>query len=180
MSTLPLRIGLLVVLYISFGVSLFESVPMLPDRVATHFDAAGAANGWMTRSTHLVFMSVFGLVFPLFLIGVCWSIRFLPAGLVNIPHREYWLADERRSETASYLVRHAVWFACLAIGFVIGLHWLIVLSNQRQPPQLLIVWVLGVVGPFLVGVAVWVICLYRRFRIEGQANDTMPPSAVVN
>jgi hypothetical protein len=171
MNTLPLRIGLLVVLYIGFGVSLFESVPMLPERVATHFDGAGAANGWMTRSTHLVCMSVFGLVFPLFLIGV----RFLPAGLVNIPHREYWLADERRGETASYLVRHAVWFACLALGFVIGLHWLIVLSNQRQPPQLPIAWVLGVVGPFLVGVAAWVICLYRRFRIEGPAGGNMPP-----
>ena len=177
MNTLPLRIGLLVVLYIGFGVSLFESVPMLPNRVATHFDAAGMANGWMSRSTHLLFMSVFGLVFPLFLIGVCWSIRFLPAGLVNIPHREYWLADERRSETASYLVWHAVWFACLALGFVIGLHWLIVFSNQRQPPPLPIMWVLAVLGPFLAGVAAWVFCLYRRFRhnsIRGDSTEESP------
>ncbi len=175
MNTLPLRIGLLVVLYIGFGVSLFESVALLPEQVATHFDGAGVPNVWMSRSLHLVFMSVFGLAFPLFLIGICWSIRFLPAGLVNLPHREYWLADERRNETASYLVRHAVWFACLALGFVIGLHWLVVLANQRQPPQLPIVWVLGVVGPFLVGVAVWVCCLYRRFRVEGPAGGNTPP-----
>lgn len=174
MNTLPLRIGLLVVLYISFGVSLFESASMLPERVATHFNAAGAANGWMSRTDHLALISGFALAFPLFLIGICWSIRFLPAGLVNIPHREYWLADERRNETASYLVRHSVWFACLALGFVIGLHWLIVLSNQRQPPQLPIAWVLGVVGPFLAGVAAWVICLVRRFRIKGPDGD-MPP-----
>ncbi|MEK6258983.1 MAG: DUF1648 domain-containing protein [Planctomycetota bacterium] len=176
MNTLPLRIGLLVVLYVCFGVSLFASAAWLPDRVATHFDMAGVANGWMSRSTHLMFMSVFGLVFPNFLICICWSIRFLPAGLVNIPHREYWLADERRSETASYLVRHSVWFACLALGFVIGLHGLVVLSNQRQPPQLPVVWVLGVAGPFLVGVAAWVICLYRRFRIAGPDGGTMPPA----
>lgn len=175
MNTLPLRIGLLVVLYVCFGVSLFASASMLPERVATHFDGAGVANGWMIRSTHLMCMSVFGLVFPNFLIGICWSIRFVPAGLVNIPHREYWLADERRSETASYLVWHAVWFACLALGFVIGLHWLVVLSNQRQPPQLPIAWVLGVVGPFLVGVAVWVICLVRHFRIAEPGGGTMPP-----
>ena len=167
MNTRPLRIGLLVLLYVCFGLSLFVSASLLPERVATHFNGAGQPNDWMSRTTHLIFMAAFGLVFPLFLIGVCWAIRFLPASLVNIPHRDYWLADERRAESASYLAWHAVWFGCLAQGFVIGLHWLVVLSNQRQPPSLPIAWVLGVIVPFLLGVAAWVFCLYRRFRSEG-------------
>ena len=167
MNTRPLRIGLLVLLYVCFGVSLFVSASMLPERVATHFNGVGQPNGWMSRTTHLIFMAAFGVVFPLFLIGVCWATRFLPAGLVNIPHRDYWLADARRAESASYLAWHAVWFGCLAQGFVIGLHWLVVWSNQRQPPSLPIAWVLGVTVPFLLGVAAWVFCLYRRFRAVG-------------
>lgn len=172
MNTRHLRIWLLLALFVCFGVSLIVSASMLPERVATHFNGAGQPDGWMTRATHLCCMAAFGGLFPLFLIGVCWGTQFLPAGLVNIPHREHWQATERRAESTSYLTWHAVWFGCLALGFVIGLHWLIVLGNRRQPVELPIVWVLRILIPFLAGVAAWVFCLYRRFRAPCEPPQT--------
>lgn len=176
MNSRHLRIGLFVVLLVCFGGSLYVSVPMLPERVATHFNGAGQPDGWMARATHLWCMAAFGVLFPLFLIGVCWGTRFLPAGLVNIPHREHWLAPERRADTVSYMTWHAVWFGCLALGFVIGLHWLIVFSNRRQPVGLPLVWMLGILVPFLTGVAAWVFCLYRRFRVRQTTSSPFSAS----
>jgi len=174
MSTRTLRVGLLMLLQASFLASLFASAALLPERVATHFNGAGQPDGWMTRTTHLMFMGIFGLIFPLFLIGICWGTRFLPVGLVNIPHREYWLASERKAESTAYLAWHAVWFGCLAECFVIGLHWLVVFSNQRQPVQLPLQWMLGILSPFLLGVAVWVYSLYRRFgRVDSGQNSNL-------
>ena len=171
MSRFHLSVALLVLLFTFFGMSVVATVPLLPARVATHFDAAGEPNGWMTRDDHLGFMCGFGLAFPLGIIGICWSVRFLPVGCLNIPHKEYWLAKEHRAETDDYLFRHSIWLGCLGVGFVTGLHWVTVLSNLCQPVQLPVVWVVGVAGSFLTGTALWVICLFRRFRIPVGARE---------
>ena len=172
MTTYQLRIALLVGLYACFALSLYFSASLLPDRTATHFNGAGQADGWMSRSEHLLFMGAFGLLFPLSMIGIFWSIRFLPKQLVNIPHRDYWLADERRAESTAYLGWHSIWFGALMLTFVIGLHWLIVLSNQLQPASLPFVWLMMVLGPFLLGVAGWVYCLQRHFHPPGAESQS--------
>ena len=87
----------------------------LPESVATHFNGAVRPDGWMSRSDHQSFMLKFGLLFPLFVVVLCFATRFVPANLINVPHREYWLAPERRKETFDYLFRHSLWFACLAM-----------------------------------------------------------------
>ena len=158
-------LALLLVLYASFVTSLIWAASILPPEVATHFNAAGVPDGWMSRSTHLLVMSGFGFAFPIFFIAVFWSSRFIPSCLVNIPHRDYWLSPEHRAESAQYLIRHSFWLACLAMAFVIGLNVLVVFSNQRQPVQLPLAWAMLVMGPFLCGVLAWVVLLYRHFQL---------------
>lgn len=162
----PLRIPaiLLALLYACFLGYWAFSGSQLPERVATHFNGSGQPNGWMSRSANQIFMLVFGFAFPLFIVLLCYATRFLPSGLVNIPHREYWLAPERRQATSGYLVRHSFWFACLAVGFVLGMQCSIVLANRQTPPHLSTALLLAVVGPFLAGTAVWVVVLFRHFR----------------
>lgn len=168
MSRFQLSVVVLILLFIVFGASMVATSSMLPDRVATHFDAAGKPNDWMNRSAHLTFMSIFGVLFPAFIIGICWCTRFLPKSMINIPHREYWLAADRRQESADYLFQHSIWLGCLGLGFVTGLHWAVVFSNQRQPVELPAVWVFSIAGLFLLGTAVWVYGLYRRFQAPGR------------
>jgi ABC-type Fe3+ transport system permease subunit len=180
MKTHSLRIALLAGLFFCFVLSLIVSASLLPDRVATHFNGAGQADGWMSRSTHLLWMAAFGLLFPTFMIGVFWSTRFLPSSMINIPHRDYWLADERRAETASFLVWHSVWFGCLTQGLVIGIHWLVVLSNQRQPPTLPFLWVMAILAPFFLGIAAWVITLQQRFRAPDVETESLANAPVAD
>mgnify|MGYP000982640530 CR=1 FL=1 len=98
-----------------FLLYLFSSASQLPQCVASHFNAAGEANGWMSRSAYVIFTSVFGLCLPLFIIGVFFTIRFMPVSIISLPNRDYWLAPERRVETNAYFMRQALWLACIIL-----------------------------------------------------------------
>lgn len=174
MTRCRLSLLVLVVLLIAFGISLVASIPLLPNRVATHFNAAGVPNGWMSRSQHLVAMAAFGFGLPLFIMGMCWSARYLPTSAINIPHRDYWLAAHRRDESVDYLFRQSIWLACLETGFITGLHWTVVFSNARQPVDLPLTWILSLMGSFLAGLIAWIVCLYRHFH----RPDSQPASPI--
>ena len=164
MKPLWILVLILVVLYQCFLGCWVWSGSQLPERVATHFNSAGEANGWMSRSGHQMFMLVFGLAFPMGIVLLSYATRFLPRGMVNIPHRDYWLAPERRRETSSYLAHHSLWLACLAVCFVIGLEFSIVQANRQHPPHLSLSALLAVVVPFLAGTMIWVLIVMRHFR----------------
>lgn len=177
MTRFRLSLLVLAILMVAFGASLIASIPMLPNRVATHFNAAGAPDGWMSRSQHLVFMAALGFGLPLFIMGMCWTARYLPMSAINIPHRDYWLAADRRDETVNYMFHQSIWLACLETGFMTGLHWAVVFSNLRQPVDLPLAWILSLTGVFLVGLAAWIVSLYRRFR-RPDSHPTSPVATV--
>jgi Domain of unknown function (DUF1648) len=58
---------------LAFGVRYWQVWDRLPLRVASHFDAAGRANGWMTRGASLYF----DLIFLAFLAGVFFAVLFV-------------------------------------------------------------------------------------------------------
>lgn len=155
---------LLVLLYACFLGYWAWAGTQLPERVATHFNGSGEPNGWMSSSGNQIFILIFGFVFPLFIIGLCFAARFLPAFLVNIPNRQYWLAPERKIETLGYFGRHSLWLACLMVGFVIGIQYSIVQANREIPPHLATSVLLQVMVPFLLGTVIWLVILLRHFR----------------
>jgi serine/threonine-protein kinase len=164
MKTSRTPVAILSLLYLFFLGYLLFSSGQLPDLVATHFDGSGRPNGWMSRSSHLLFTLVLGLAFPLFVVAILFVVRFLPDSIINIPHRDYWLAAGRRADTFAYLFRHSLWFACIGVSFVTSVHYLIVQANAQRPAQLSAPWLLGMAGCFLVSLAFWGIFLILHFR----------------
>ncbi len=164
MKSIRIPLFLLFLLYICFLGYWAWSGTQLPDRVATHFDGPGQPNGWMSRANNQAFTLVFGLAFPLFIVGLTYATRFLPSSLVNIPNRQYWLVPERKQETSDYLVRHSLWLACLLVGFVTGIQYSIVQANKQSPPHLSSSTLLQVLAPFLAAVVVWLVVLFHHFR----------------
>jgi hypothetical protein len=161
----PLRTPIipLVLLYLCFLGYWAWSFSQLPERIATHFNLSGQPNGWMSRAANQWLVLLLSLFFPSFVVLLSYVARFVP-GIVNVPHREYWLAPERRIETSNYLVRLSLWFACLAVWFVMGIEYSIVQANQQSLPHLSNSMLLLVVGPFLIGTVVWAGVLLRHFR----------------
>lgn len=164
MNSRSLPAILLVLFYILFLASLLVSAGQLPETVATHFDFDGVPNGMMSRSAHLWFMGITGLVFPLVLVGVFALVRRLPVSFIHVPHHDYWLSATRKEQTFQYLFHHSLWLAAMAVAFMLGLNWLVVVANQRQPVHLSTPLVLALGGCFLAGVVIWIVGLLRHFQ----------------
>lgn len=143
--------------------SVAISHAILPDRVASHFDASGTPNRWTSRSRYTLELGSLGIGLPALLVGVFYSVRFFPPSLINLPQRDYWLAPERCRETFAVLFRSGLWLACFESLFIVGIQILLVAANRANPVRLSsAAWVL--LAGFLVGVAAWIIVFVRRFQ----------------
>jgi hypothetical protein len=137
---------------------------LLPVVVASHFDAAGVANGFMPRAFYVRFMLVFVVALPAALV-LLPSLAFgHPKARINLPHRKYWLAPERRAESIGFLRRHAARFGSLLVVFLCYVHGLVLRANANVPPNLEAAWFVGGLVFLLLAMIVWTAALMRRFR----------------
>jgi Protein of unknown function (DUF1648) len=164
MTRLQISVIVLALSMLAMALSLAAAATLLPAQVASHFNAAGQPDAWTSRTNHMVMMGFVGLGLPLIMASIFWVVRFLPAAVVNLPHREYWLAPARRPQTAAILLELGLWFVALQNLFFLVIHWLVVAANRQAPVQLSwVVWPALIVYLLLVGGWLW--CLWRRFQL---------------
>jgi len=121
---MPLRRVLVLVMSV-LALALFAQAlywgPQLPERMASHFDLQNRVNGWMSRNGFLALtvgvealMTVMFLALPLLL-------ERIPDALINLPHKEYWLAPPRRAESLAQMSSGLLAIGCatLSLLFVI-------------------------------------------------------------
>ena len=137
----------------------------LPERIATHFGAIGVPNGFMTRGTYLAFIAGIAVGIPTLLGAVIGAAIRRSPGAVNIPNRDYWLAPPRRAATGEYLLRHTARLAAGIALFVLALHFVLIRANALSPPRLDFASFAWTLAGALAGVALWIVCLHRRFRL---------------
>ena len=108
----------------------------LPDEVATHFDLNGHADGWMSKTGFISFALVlqFGLAVMMF--GFGWLIKVLPTSMINIPNREYWLADERRDQTLAESQSMMGWIAAGTAVMLMVMFYLSIEANLGEEKRL--------------------------------------------
>lgn len=139
----------------------------LPERIAVHFAADGSPNGFETREGYRHFLLMFGLGLPLAAaLFVAVLPNLLPASLINLPNKDYWLAPERRAQSMLYLSAHGFWLGCLLLLLMCGVHALVVSANAaaasgQHLAGSTFLWVLGL---FFSGMAAWAATLMLRFR----------------
>lgn len=81
------------------ALQLVHASRVLPATMAVHFNAAGRADGYGSRSSFVLFFAgMFALLWFLFEL-ISLAIRRAPASLINMPKKDYWLAPERRDAT---------------------------------------------------------------------------------
>jgi hypothetical protein len=124
--------ALWVIIGLQFGLSLHQ----LPARLASHFNASGAADGWMDRGTFIASWIATVVFLNVLVIGICWGIRFLPASMFNLPHRDYWLSPAQRPTTMRAMLEFGFGLA-FAITLLFGeLYGQTLKANELQPPHL--------------------------------------------
>lgn len=137
----------------------------LPEHVASHFGPGGLADGWMTRRGYRLFMLAFVLAFAPFIVAMVGVLPRLVPRAVNLPHRDYWLAPERREATLGFLAGHACGFGVLIEALFAGVHLLLLVANQASPPRLPTAPFLALLAAFAVVLGIWMVVLFRRFRV---------------
>jgi hypothetical protein len=163
MSKLVVPVLFLVAAYVLFFGYLIETYPELPAKIASHFDFRGNPDGWMSRLSDAEIASAVALLVPGIVVGAMAGASRIPVSFLNRPHRDFWLAPERRQSAQSALLRYALWFAALNVLFLTALQALTVEANARAPShfdtarlELLAVF-------YLVATAFWTFLLLRRF-----------------
>lgn len=90
--------------------------PRLPDPLASHFGRDGTPDGWMSKASFLDFALTLLGIFSLLFVGLRFWLRKIPVSLINLPHRDYWLAPERREATLEFIARHLMWFGSATLA----------------------------------------------------------------
>jgi len=142
---------------------VYRRYPLLPNCMASHFDAAGNANG---RQSKQAFFTLYAGVTALILvIGFLLPriIRVLPASLINLPNKDYWLAPERRAETLAFFETQFGWFACALYFLLMCVFAEAMRANLRTPPRMSASVSFLLVG-FLIFVVAWSVRFFLRFR----------------
>jgi hypothetical protein len=67
--------------------------------------------------------------------GIPRIIAAVPVSLINLPHKEYWLAPERRENTLAYIRVWSAWFGCGLLAFLLFVMELAFRANLHTPPQ---------------------------------------------
>jgi serine/threonine-protein kinase len=160
-STVP--VTALAITFAGVMISLVVASQQLPLRVASHFNSAGTPDGWMLRNSYLWSMAGIAFGMTVSVVGAFYSVRFFSPSLINLPHRDYWLAPERREETFAVILRAGVWLATLQAAFFLGIHLLVVAANASHPVRLSShVWFLLVANGLVT--IIWTFFLIQRFR----------------
>ncbi len=139
-------------------------LPQLPDRLASHFDLAGAANG---RSSKPVFVLNIALVVALLgaIFVTLGSLHRVPKSIINLPNKAYWLAPERSTATFALLRDWLRWLLVLTLALIALIVGLALRANLASPPRLSSYAIWLVAGYAVIAVAM-LVTLVRRFRIS--------------
>jgi len=156
---------LFVVLLAAAAAAIFHFAEELPELAAVHFDAAGRANGFMTRTGCRDFMLASTLGVPLLIVIATTLLpRALPVSLINLPHRDYWLAPERAHDSLVFLSEQGLWFGCILVVFLAAVDGMLVKANAVAPPAFPSALFIGMLILFFCAIGVWALRMMRRFR----------------
>src|SRR5688500_9035711 len=133
----------------------------LPDVMASHFGPSGRPDGWQGKAAFVItFGGIAGFTIGL-LLAIGKLLQRVPAGAINVPHREYWLTPERRPEAMARLTASMDWLAVSMTALLAAVLELVLRANLARQP-LDNVRMLSLLAAFLVFQIGWLIHLWRR------------------
>lgn len=135
----------------------------LPDTMASHFNASGAATAFMPKSFFFLLIAIVMLATsePVFLVPK--QIAAKPNDKLNLPNKEYWLAPERRAETMQFLGMKMAWFGCALLALLFCGLYNAATANLRPDHTFDSTTFYVELGAFLAFIIVWLIRLTSHF-----------------
>jgi uncharacterized membrane protein len=135
------------------GIALLQGLiyyPQLPDRLASHFDAAGYPNGWSSKSAYFALQAFILLVATVCFAALPAWLQRAPTRLINLPNKDYWLAPERRAATLARLASTLTWFGCAALALTLTVTSLVIRVNLSRGSALPAATMWALLGTFVL------------------------------
>jgi uncharacterized membrane protein len=143
---------------------VFYFYPLLPERMAVHFNASGIADGWGPKQQFFIFYSIVMTFMALVFWGLPFIIRHVSESLINLPNKDYWLAPERKKKTLDRLVDQLLFVGTMALILMDGILYLVIKANQSENPVMQPEWLWGLIAAFFVANVIWIVNLLQGFR----------------
>lgn len=158
-----LQLTLVAFVLVGLG-QLFWQYGQLPARVATHFDAQGRPNGWLSREAHLTQAIVFTLIVSVGLSLLSLLIARIPAKWINLPNRDYWLDDSRRATSLAWLSNLVLGTGCAVVALIDVVFYGVYRANLNASPrfEFPLALLLGVFAAVLIGLVGATLFRFRR------------------
>ncbi len=125
---MKLSIGILAVLALLMVVQMAYYYPQLPDTVASHFNAMGRPNGWMSKTAFVVIVLAALLLSAAPTVGFALLLPHLQNAM-NLPNKEYWLAPERRDNTLAFVGASMIWIESLVVALLLVINYFVCRLN---------------------------------------------------
>jgi uncharacterized membrane protein len=156
------RLVILLVLVLAL-LQAVHYAPLLPEQVATHFNSAGQPDDWSSKSAFLWMNLLFIGGMAVLFVGITSLTKKLPNEWINMPHRDYWLAPERRDATLVGLQKQMEWMAAATMAFLLGITQLTIEANLKGAPlDNRAFWLMF--GAYIVYIVIWVVRFVRSFN----------------
>lgn len=145
-------------------------VVVLPDRVPTHFDGAGQADGWSSKNGALAFSVLIPLlvVLPMPLLSrmaLHWP------NAINGPNRQWWTATPRRLIRFERLMREDLWvITALTMALLVAIQVGITLTAVAGNESMSTTFLFGGLGVYLVAMVGVLARMYGGGRYVEQAD----------
>lgn len=139
-----------------FAAAVTWAAAHLPmDGVAVHVDTHGTVNGYATRPQVIALFVTIGAVLAGLGVVMVAAVRWLPARLVSVPHKDYWSEPRRVPLLRSMLVWDVAVLFSLAL---VGMSYLPVEVTllTHDPAGHNQVWLPVVVGAMMLGLFAYI------------------------
>ena len=148
---------------IAAGLFVWLTGSNMPTEVASHFNASGQADSFLSRDNYLTLMILVICLSTLVVGGIGRLLISLPEDSINLPDKAYWLSPERKNYSLNYISNWLQFFSAGMAAFLCFVHWIVVQANSTEPKQLdssvfyfgLVFMLLGLIGS--------IYALVRRF-----------------
>ncbi len=139
------------------------ALPHLPDPIASHFNVTGMADAWISKQTFVVFQLILVIVLSPIFVGMPFLMRKIPRALINLPNKDYWLADERIDASARFMHQRMLMLGIVTFVFFMLLNQFVFAANMMESPQLSDQF-FYVIIIYIVYVCYWSAVLWLRFK----------------
>lgn len=145
------------------------SAVRLPEHLASHFGASGAADGWSSRSDYLAFTIIITIVVVVGIPAIGLAATRGSGMTLNIPHKEYWLRPENRPELRRRLGSDLLFLAAITALLLAWIDVLVVRANESSVPSMgAASWI--AIAAYIVVVLAWTVWVAtKRYAVPAQS-----------